>query len=98
MENFTNYNMYENRASKFSNGIMYHKMEERDTSNPNEEGPDTATSKERFFYATYNPQIQYVSKRSYSMEGISVSKYENNYSKGSFVHIINRIRKFFCCG
>jgi hypothetical protein len=95
MENFTNYNIYDNRASNFSNGIMYHKMEERETSNPSEDG---ATSKERFFYATYNPQIQYVSNRSYSMEGISVSKYENDYNKGSFVHIINRIRKFFCCG
>ena len=98
MENFTNYNIYENRASKLSNGIVYHKMEEQETSNPSEEGASGAGSNERFFYATYNPQIQYVSNRSYSMEGISVSKYENNHREGSFVHIINRMRKFFCCG
>ena len=98
MENFTSYDIYENRASKFSNGIMYHKMEERETSNPSEEGAIGAGSNERFFYATYNPQTKYVSNRSYSIEGISVSKYENNHSERSFVHIINRIRKFFCCG
>ena len=70
-------------------------MEEQETSNPSEEGASGAGSNERFFYATYNPQTKYVSNRSYSMEGISVSKYENNNSKGS---LLNRIRKFFCCG
>ena len=98
MENFTNYNIYEDRASKFSNGIMYHKMEEQEPPNPSEGGASDANNNERFFYATYNPQTKYVSNRSYSMEGISVSKYENNHSEGSFVHIVNRIRKLFCCG
>ena len=97
MENFTNYNIYEDRASKFSNGIMYHKMEEQEPPNPSEGGAGGGNS-ERFFYATYNPQTKYVSNRSYSMEGISVSKYETNNSEGSFVHIVNRIRKLFCCG
>ena len=95
MENFTNYNIYENRASKLSNGIMYHKMEEQETSNPIEEGASDAGSNERFFYATYNPQTKYVSNRSYSIEGISVSKYDNNHREGS---LLNRLRKFFCCG
>jgi hypothetical protein len=100
IEDFTNYNIYENRASKFSDGIMYHKMQEKqqETSNPSEGGADAATSKERFFYATYNPQTHYSSNRSYYAEGISVSKYENNHSEGSFAHIVNRVRKLFCCG
>ena len=70
-------------------------MEEQETSNPSEEDAGGAGSNERFFYATYNPQTKYVSNRSYSIEGISVSKYENNHSEGS---LLNRIRKFFCCG
>ena len=101
IEDFTNYNIYENRASKFSDGIMYHKMQEQqqeqDTPNPSEGGAGGGNS-ERFFYATYNPQTHYSSNRSYYAEGISVSKYENNHNEGSFVHIVNRIRRFFCCG
>jgi hypothetical protein len=79
MENFTNYNIYENRASKLSNGIMYHKMEEQETSNPIEEGASDAGRNERFFYATYNAQTKFVSNRSFSIEGISVSKYVKVY-------------------
>ena len=102
IEDFTNYNIYENRASKFSDGIMYHKMQEQEqqqeTSNPSANANASAGINERFFYATYNPQTHYSSNRSYYAEGISVSKYENNHSEGSFVHIVNRIRRFFCCG
>jgi hypothetical protein len=106
IEDFTNYNIYENRASKFSDGIMYHKMQEKqqqqDTPNPSEGGSAGGSASggnsERFFYATYNPQTHYSSNRSYYAEGISVSKYENNHSEGSFAHIVNRVRKLFCCG
>ena len=100
IEDFTNYNIYENRASKFSDGIMYHKMQEQqqeqETSNPSASA--NGGINERFFYATYNPQTHYSSNRSYYAEGISVSKYENNHNEGSLVHIVNRIRRFFCCG
>ena len=97
IEDFTNYNIYENHASKFSDGIMYHKMQEKqqETPNPSEGGSATTGNSERFFYATYNPQTHYLSNRSYYAEGISVSKYENNHSEGS---LLNRIRKLFCCG
>lgn len=100
IEDFTNYNMYENRASKFSDGIMYHKMQEQEqeTSNPSGGGSTSGGNSERFFYATYNPQTPYSSNRSYYAEGISVSKYENNYSEGYIVNIVNRVRRFFCCG
>lgn len=100
IEDFTNYNIYENRASKFSDGIMYHKMQEKqqETPNPSEGGSVSGGNSERFFYATYNPQTDYSSNRSYYAEGISVSKYENNNSEGSFAHIVNRIRRLFCCG
>ena len=102
IEDFTNYNIYENRASKFSDGIMYHKMQEQqqqqETSNPSEGGSAGGGNSERFFYAIYNPQTHYSSNRSYYAEGISVSKYENNHSEGSFAHIVNRIRRLFCCG
>jgi hypothetical protein len=100
IEDFTNYNMYENRASKFSDGIMYHKMQEQEqeTSNPSGGGSTSGGNSERFFYATYNPQTPYSSNRSYYAEGISVSKYENNNNEGYIVNIVNRIRRFFCCG
>ena len=106
IEDFTNYNIYENRASKFSDGIMYHKMQEQEPPNPSEGGSASGSASgsagggnsERFFYAIYNPQTHYSSNRSYYAEGISVSKYENNHSEGSFVHIVNRIRRLFCCG
>jgi len=100
IEDFTNYNMYENRASKFSEGIMYHKMQEQEqeTSNPSGGGSASGGNSERFFYAVYNPQTHYSSNRSYYMEGISVSKYHNNNREGYFVNIVNRVRKFFCCG
>lgn len=98
IEDFTNYNMYENRASKFSDGIMYHKMQEQQQETSNPSASASGGINERFFYATYNPQTPYSSNRSYYAEGISVSKYENNHNEGSFVHIVNRIRRFFCCG
>ena len=113
MENFTNYNIYESRASKFRDGIMYHKMQEQeqeqeqqqeqqqqpqDKSNPSGSGSASGGINERFFYATYNPQTPYSSNRSYYMEGISVSKYDSNYREGYLVNIVNRVRKFFCCG
>lgn len=103
IEDFTNYNMYENRASKFSDGIMYHKMQEQEQPQYQNTLLNSSTSgghgnSERFFYATYNPQTPYSSNRSYYAEGISVSKYENNYSEGYIVNIVNRVRRFFCCG
>lgn len=98
IEDFTNYNMYENRASKFSDGIMYHKMQEQQQETSNPSAGASGGINERFFYATYNPQTPYSSNRSYYAEGISVSKYENNQSEGYFVHIVNRVRKLFCCG
>lgn len=111
IEDFTNYSIYDNRASKFSNGIMYHKMQEREQEQEQEQpqyqntllnssgnGSGSGGNNERFFYATYNPQTPYSSNRSYYMEGISVSKYDSNYREGYFVNIVNRARKFFCCG
>lgn len=96
-ENFTYYNMFDNTLSSSADGVMYHRMQESFHPNLNQNltHGNGVDRKELFFYGAYNPNISYVSNRSYEVEGINVNTVIANKNDG---YLPTFIRKFFCCG
>jgi hypothetical protein len=98
IEDFTYYNVFDNKSSNLADVVMYHRMQESPNPNLNPNLPrgDSVDRKELFFYGAYNPRISYVSNRSYEVEGINVNTVMNNKNTAGYLPTF--IRKFFCCG
>ena len=95
MENFTHYNMYENKMNTKPDEIVYQRMQESSYAIRKTESGDL------YYDAVYSPQIPYkpvYSSDRYIKDGGLISHYgvvNNNEmnKKGIFV----RVKEMFCC-
>jgi hypothetical protein len=94
IEDFTYYNVFDNKSSNLADAVMYHRMQE--SPNPILTRGNGVDKKELFFYGAYNPNISYVSNRLYEVEGINVNTVIDN--KNAVGCLPTFIRKFLCCG
>jgi hypothetical protein len=95
MENFTHYNMYENKMKNRPDEIVYQRMQESSYAIRKTESGDL------YYDAVYSPQIPYkpvYSSDWYTKDGGLISHYDVvNNNEMNKDRIFARIKKMLCC-